>query len=169
MKDRIKLLELKETALEISEASFLEKEKDLQQKIEELEKRLEVLDQDTENPQVSTTENSNPTIISDDAIKPEINKTEDQEIFFLIDVVMMPIQHPRTQLTMSDLVVAPQHDYYALTRHAQEQVPKFFRKYITPNEPPKKNVVLTVGSLHQVYSSGLRGAAIAWHDEFAPL
>ncbi|KAI3689489.1 hypothetical protein L2E82_47448 [Cichorium intybus] len=81
MKDRIKLLELKETALEISEASFLEKEKDLQQKIEELEKRLEVLDQDTENPQVSTTENSNPTIISDDAIKPEINKTEDQEIF----------------------------------------------------------------------------------------
>ncbi|KAI3740206.1 hypothetical protein L2E82_30630 [Cichorium intybus] len=81
MKDRIKLLELKETALEISEASFLEKEKDLQQKIEELEKRLEVLDQDTENPQVSTTENSNPTIISDDAIKPVINKTEDQEIF----------------------------------------------------------------------------------------
>ncbi|KAI3740767.1 hypothetical protein L2E82_31240 [Cichorium intybus] len=74
-------IKLKETALEISEASFLEKEKNLQQKIEELERRLEVLDQDTENPQISTTENSNPTIISDDAIKPEINKTEDQEIF----------------------------------------------------------------------------------------
>ncbi|KAI3501265.1 hypothetical protein L1887_29129 [Cichorium endivia] len=85
MKDRIKLLEaqikLKETALEISEASFLEKEKDLQQKIEELERRLEVLDQDTENPQVSTAESSNPAIKSDDAIKHEINKTGDQEIF----------------------------------------------------------------------------------------
>ncbi|KAL7611401.1 hypothetical protein Lser_V15G09858 [Lactuca serriola] len=70
MKDKIKLLEgqikLKETALELSEASFLEKEKDLQQKIQELERRLEVLDQD---------------IISDDAIKSEINKTGNQEFF----------------------------------------------------------------------------------------
>ncbi|KAL4561353.1 hypothetical protein LXL04_033518 [Taraxacum kok-saghyz] len=66
-----------------------------------------------------------------------------------------------------DLVIAPQHDYYALTPHAQEQVPKFLRKYITPNEPPNKNMVLTLGSLHQVDSAALRSAAIAWHDEFA--
>lgn len=29
--------------------------------------------------------------------------------------------------------------------------------------------VLTVGALHKVDSSALRAAAIAWHDEFAPL
>ncbi|KAJ0655941.1 putative mitochondrial fission protein ELM1 [Helianthus annuus] len=84
-------------------------------------------------------------------------------------VFVVQIQHPRTQLNRFDLVVAPQHDYYALTAHAQEQVPRLFRKYITPNEPPSKNVVLTVGALHQVDFAALRSAAIAWHDEFAPL
>lgn len=29
--------------------------------------------------------------------------------------------------------------------------------------------VLTIGALHQVDSAALRSAAIAWHDEFAPL
>ncbi|KAI3798362.1 hypothetical protein L1987_33635 [Smallanthus sonchifolius] len=85
------------------------------------------------------------------------------------NVFVVQIQHPRTQLSRFDLVVAPQHDYYALTPHAQEQVPRFFRKYITPDEPPNKNVVLTVGALHQVDFAALRSAAIAWHDEFAPL
>ncbi|KAD7478227.1 hypothetical protein R6Q59_007676 [Mikania micrantha] len=85
------------------------------------------------------------------------------------NVFVVQIQHPRTQLSRFDLVVAPQHDYYALTPHAQEQVPRFFHKYITPNEPPSKNVVLTVGALHQVDFAALRSAAIAWHDEFAPL
>ncbi|KAL9996968.1 putative mitochondrial fission protein ELM1 [Helianthus debilis subsp. tardiflorus] len=85
------------------------------------------------------------------------------------NVFVVQIQHPRTQLNRFDLVVAPQHDYYALTAHAQEQVPRLFRKYITPNEPPSKNVVLTVGALHQVDFAALRSAAIAWHDEFAPL
>ncbi|XP_076906383.1 mitochondrial fission protein ELM1-like [Bidens hawaiensis] len=85
------------------------------------------------------------------------------------NVFVVQIQHPRTQLNRFDLVVAPQHDYYALTAHAQEQVPRLFRKYITPNEPPSKNVVLTVGALHQVDFAALRSAAITWHDEFAPL
>ncbi|MFS8008049.1 putative mitochondrial fission protein ELM1 [Helianthus anomalus] len=46
-------------------------------------------------------------------------------------VFVVQIQHPRTQLNRFDLVVAPQHDYYALTAHAQEQVPRLFRKCIT--------------------------------------
>ncbi|XP_024980744.1 mitochondrial fission protein ELM1 isoform X1 [Cynara cardunculus var. scolymus] len=85
------------------------------------------------------------------------------------NVFVVQIQHPRTQLSRFDLVVAPQHDYFALTPLAQEQVPRFLHKWITPDEPPNKNVVLTVGALHQVDSAALRSAAITWHDEFAPL
>lgn len=40
-----------------------------------------------------------------------------------------------------DMVITPQHDYYPLTPHAQEQVPRLLRKWITPQEPPDKHVV----------------------------
>ncbi|XP_071739241.1 mitochondrial fission protein ELM1-like [Rutidosis leptorrhynchoides] len=85
------------------------------------------------------------------------------------NVFVVQIQYPRTQVSRFDLAVTPQHDYYALTPQTQEQVPKIFREYITPDESPNKNVVLTVGVLHQVDSAALRSAANTWHDEFAPL
>lgn len=62
-------------------------------------------------------------------------------LFLILLTIWFQIQHPRSQLSRFDLVVTPQHDYYALTPQAQEQVPKFLRKYITPDEPPNKNVV----------------------------
>ncbi|KAK1398611.1 mitochondrial fission protein ELM1 [Heracleum sosnowskyi] len=85
------------------------------------------------------------------------------------NVFVVQIQHPRSHLNRFDLVITPQHDYYPLTPSAQEQVPKFLRKWITPREPPDSHVVLTVGALHQVDFSALRSAAVTWHDEFAPL
>lgn len=84
-------------------------------------------------------------------------------------VFVIQIQHPRSHLNRFDLVITPRHDYYPLTPHAQEQVPRFLRRWITPSEPPDKHVVLTVGALHQIDSAALRNAASAWHDQFAPL
>ncbi|KAF7150209.1 hypothetical protein RHSIM_Rhsim02G0146900 [Rhododendron simsii] len=85
------------------------------------------------------------------------------------NVFVVQIQHPRMHLNRFDMVITPHHDYYPLTPHAQEQVPRFLRKWITPHEPPDSNVVLTTGALHQVEAGALRTAASAWHDEFAPL
>lgn len=45
------------------------------------------------------------------------------------------------------MVIAPKHDYYPLTPHAQEQVPRFLRRYITPREPPDEHVVC----IHMIY------------------
>ncbi|OVA10036.1 Uncharacterized protein family UPF0497 [Macleaya cordata] len=84
------------------------------------------------------------------------------------NVFVVQIQHPRTNLSRFDLVIAPRHDYYPLTPQAQEQIPRFLRSWITPREPPNKNV-LTVGALHQADFGALRAAAAAWHDELAPL
>jgi hypothetical protein len=53
----------------------------------------------------------------------------------------MQIQHPRSDLSRFDLVVTPQHDYYPLTPQAQEQVPRFLQRWITPREPPDEHVV----------------------------
>ncbi|RZC78314.1 hypothetical protein C5167_002503 [Papaver somniferum] len=85
------------------------------------------------------------------------------------NVFVVQIQHPRRNLSRFDLVIAPQHDYYPLTPQAQVQIPKFLRKWVTPYEPPTKNVVLTVGALHQADFGALRAAAAAWHDVLAPL
>ncbi|KAK1354562.1 mitochondrial fission protein ELM1 [Heracleum sosnowskyi] len=85
------------------------------------------------------------------------------------NVFVIQIQHPRSSQNRFDLVITPQHDYHPLTASAQEQVPNFIRKWISPREPPDRHVVLTVGALHQVDFASLRTAAIAWHDEFAPL
>ncbi|KAK9279946.1 hypothetical protein L1049_013630 [Liquidambar formosana] len=85
------------------------------------------------------------------------------------NVFVVQIQHPRSQLNRFDMVITPHHDYYPLTPHAQEQVPQFLRRWITPREPPDRHVVLTVGALHQIDSAALRSAASAWHEEFAPL
>ncbi|CAN1251985.1 Mitochondrial fission protein ELM1, partial [Linum perenne] len=79
------------------------------------------------------------------------------------------IQHPRSHLDRFDLVITPHHDYFALTPEGKEQVPKFMRRWITPQEPPDEHVVLTTGALHQIDFSTLRSAASAWHDELAPL
>ncbi|CAA0829223.1 Mitochondrial fission protein ELM1 [Striga hermonthica] len=85
------------------------------------------------------------------------------------NVFVVQIQHPRSRLDRFDMVITPMHDYYPFTPEAQRQVPRLFRKWITPDEPPNERVVLTVGALHHVDSAALRSAAIAWHDEFAPL
>lgn len=39
------------------------------------------------------------------------------------------------------MVITPRHDYYPLTPQAQEQVPWFLRRWITPREHPGRNVV----------------------------
>lgn len=62
------------------------------------------------------------------------------DYFHLFDN-MFQIQHPRSDLNRFDLVITPHHDYYPLTPHAQEQIPWFMRRWITPREPPGKNVV----------------------------
>ncbi|KAF5473897.1 hypothetical protein F2P56_005847 [Juglans regia] len=85
------------------------------------------------------------------------------------NVFVVQIQHPRSHLNRFDLVITPRHDYYPLTPHAQEQIPWFLRRWITPCESPGKNVVLTVGALHQADSAALRSAASTWHDELAPV
>lgn len=85
------------------------------------------------------------------------------------NVFVVQIQHPRSRLDRFDLVVTPQHDYYALTPRGQQEIPRFLRRWVTPREPPGGNVVLTVGALHQVDSVALRIAATTWHDELAPL
>ncbi|OAY68672.1 mitochondrial fission protein ELM1 [Ananas comosus] len=87
----------------------------------------------------------------------------------LENVFVVQIQHPRSRLDRFDLVVTPRHDYYALTASGQQEIPRFFRRWVTPREPPGRNVVLTVGALHQADSAALRIAANAWHDELAPL
>ncbi|KAG0459633.1 hypothetical protein HPP92_022761 [Vanilla planifolia] len=85
------------------------------------------------------------------------------------NVFVIQIQHPRSCLNRFDLVVTPQHDYYALTPQGQQETPRLFRRWITPREPPGKNVVLTLGALHKSDSAALRIAASEWHDELAPL
>ncbi|OMO82381.1 Mitochondrial fission ELM1-like protein [Corchorus capsularis] len=85
------------------------------------------------------------------------------------NVFVVQIQHPRSRLNRFDLVITPNHDYYPLTPHAQKQIPWFLQRWITPREPPGRNVVLTVGALHQADSAALRSAASVWHDELAPL
>ncbi|XP_047316667.1 mitochondrial fission protein ELM1-like [Impatiens glandulifera] len=84
-------------------------------------------------------------------------------------VFVIQIQHPRSHLDRFDMVITPHHDYYPLTPQAQEQVPRFLRRWITPRDPPDNHVVLTLGSLHQIDSTSLRNAAITWHDEFASI
>ncbi|XWS71449.1 hypothetical protein CRYUN_Cryun03dG0138900 [Craigia yunnanensis] len=85
------------------------------------------------------------------------------------NVFVIQIQHPRSQLNRFDLVITTCHDFYPLTPQAQEQVPRFLHRWITPFEPPDRHVVLTLGALHQIDSAALRSAAAAWHDEFASL
>ncbi|KAK1310131.1 hypothetical protein QJS10_CPA08g01399 [Acorus calamus] len=85
------------------------------------------------------------------------------------NVFVVQIQHPRMQLDRFDLVVTPQHDYYSLTPSGQQEIPQFLKRWITPREPPSRNVGLTVGALHQADSVALRVAAARWHDELAPL
>ncbi|XP_043712740.1 mitochondrial fission protein ELM1-like [Telopea speciosissima] len=85
------------------------------------------------------------------------------------NVFVVQIQHPRLHLNRFDLVITPQHDYYPLTPQAQEQIPRFLRRWITPREPPDRHAVLTVGALHQADFAALRSAATTWHDELAPL
>ncbi|RDY11382.1 Mitochondrial fission protein ELM1, partial [Mucuna pruriens] len=85
------------------------------------------------------------------------------------NVFLVQIQHPRFHLNRFDIVITPRHDYYPLTPHAQRQIPWFLRRWVTPWQPPGRNVVLTVGALHQADSSALRVAASAWHDKLATL
>ncbi|KAK2655591.1 hypothetical protein Ddye_008643 [Dipteronia dyeriana] len=85
------------------------------------------------------------------------------------NVFVVQIQHPRSHLNRFDLVITPCHDYYPLTPDAQEHIPWFLRRWITPCEPPDRHVVLTVGALHQADSAALRTAASAWNDKLAVL
>ncbi|KAM0001650.1 putative mitochondrial fission protein ELM1 [Helianthus debilis subsp. tardiflorus] len=84
-------------------------------------------------------------------------------------VFTIQIQHPRSHLSRFDLVISPHHDYYPLTPEGKKQIPWFLRGWITPRQPPRRNVVLTLGALHQVDSDALRCAASVWHDELASL
>ncbi|GAV59452.1 LOW QUALITY PROTEIN: DUF588 domain-containing protein/Mito_fiss_Elm1 domain-containing protein/TPR_2 domain-containing protein/Sel1 domain-containing protein/TPR_11 domain-containing protein/TPR_12 domain-containing protein/Glyco_transf_41 domain-containing protein [Cephalotus follicularis] len=85
------------------------------------------------------------------------------------NVFVVQIQHPRSHLNRFDLVITPRHDYYPLTPQAQEHIPWFIRRWITPCEPPDRHVVLTVGALHQADSVALRSAASVWRDVLSPL
>lgn len=38
-------------------------------------------------------------------------------------------------------MITPRHDYYPLTAKGQQEIPWFFRWWITPRKPPDKSVV----------------------------
>lgn len=82
---------------------------------------------------------------------------------------VVQIQHPRWGLDRFDMVLAPIHDYHILSPTARQEVPKLLLQWITPQQPPDKHVVLTVGALHHADASTLRAAATAWQSELAPL
>uniref|UniRef100_UPI001CB8C29D mitochondrial fission protein ELM1-like n=1 Tax=Erigeron canadensis TaxID=72917 RepID=UPI001CB8C29D len=84
-------------------------------------------------------------------------------------VFTVQIQHPRSHLNRFDLVITPRHDYYPLTPEGKKHIPWFLRGWITPRQPPGRNVVLTLGALHQVDSAALQLAASTWHHELASL
>ncbi|XP_024993865.1 mitochondrial fission protein ELM1-like [Cynara cardunculus var. scolymus] len=84
-------------------------------------------------------------------------------------VFNIQIQHPRSHLNRFDLVISPCHDYYPLTPEGKKHIPWFLRMWITPRQPPGRNVVLTLAALHQVDSAAVQSAASAWHDELASL
>ena len=52
------------------------------------------------------------------------------------------IQHPRSRLNRFDLVITPSHDYYSLTPEGRQQIPWFLQWWITPREPPDRDVVV---------------------------
>nr|XP_043631721.1 mitochondrial fission protein ELM1-like isoform X2 [Erigeron canadensis] len=84
-------------------------------------------------------------------------------------VFTVQIQHPRSHLDRFDLVITPRHDYYPLTPEGKKRIPWFLRGWITPRQPPGRNVVLTLGALHQVDSAALQLATSAWHHKLASL
>ncbi|CAH8343975.1 unnamed protein product [Eruca vesicaria subsp. sativa] len=84
-------------------------------------------------------------------------------------VFVVQVQHPRSRLERFDLVITPRHDYFSLTPEGKRQIPFFLRPWVTPREPPGRNVFLTTGALHNVDSSTLRNAALEWKDEFESL
>ncbi|CAF2358546.1 unnamed protein product [Brassica napus] len=84
-------------------------------------------------------------------------------------VFVVQVQHPRSRLERFDLVITPRHDYFSLTPEGKKQTPFFLRPWVTPREPPGRNVFLTTGALHNVDASTLRNAALEWKDEFASL
>ncbi|KAJ4883384.1 hypothetical protein Rs2_33477 [Raphanus sativus] len=84
-------------------------------------------------------------------------------------VFVVQVQHPRSRLERFDLVITPRHDYFSLTPEGKKQIPFFLRPWVTPREPPGRNVFLTTGALHNVDSSTLRNANLKWKDEFASL
>ncbi|GAU16118.1 hypothetical protein TSUD_339890 [Trifolium subterraneum] len=105
----------------------------------------------------------------DSAVRKICGNSRFQSLNHSIVMFIFQIQHPRFLLNRFDLVITPRHDYYPLTPHAQRQLPWFLRRWVTPWEPPGRNVVLTVGALHQADSAALRVAASAWHNELATL
>ncbi|KAI3723274.1 hypothetical protein L2E82_34745 [Cichorium intybus] len=84
-------------------------------------------------------------------------------------VFTIQIQHPRSHLNKFDLVITPRHDYFPLTPEGKKQIPWFLHGWITPSQPPGKNVILTLGALHQADSTALQHAASTWRDELALL
>ncbi|CAN7069394.1 unnamed protein product [Brassica rapa subsp. trilocularis] len=84
-------------------------------------------------------------------------------------VFVVQVQHPRSRLERFDLVITPRHDYFSLTPEGKKQTPFFLRPWVTPREPPGRNVFLTTGALHNVDASTLSKAALEWKDEFASL
>ncbi|CAM6112683.1 unnamed protein product [Calypogeia fissa] len=82
---------------------------------------------------------------------------------------VIQIQHPRCNLELFDMVITPVHDYHAMSPAARTEVPRVVIPWLTPQQPPNKNVVLTIGALHHADAATLRAAAVTWHDVFAPL
>ncbi|KAM1109168.1 hypothetical protein ACFX15_008285 [Malus domestica] len=90
------------------------------------------------------------------------------------NMFLVQIQHPRSHVDRFDLVIAPRHDYYPLTPHAQKQILDFFGGgSLHVNHRAKvlyyEFQLLTVGALHQADFAALMSAASVWHAELAPL
>jgi mitochondrial fission protein ELM1 len=58
----------------------------------------------------------------------------------------LQIQLPRMRIQQYDMVITPHHDYHALTPAAQQEVPEFLLRWISPWHPPDKHVVSWEGA-----------------------
>jgi hypothetical protein len=58
-----------------------------------------------------------------------------------LGVSQLQIQHPRCSLELFDMVITPIHDYHTMSPAARKEVPRAVIPWLTPQQPPNKNVV----------------------------
>lgn len=81
---------------------------------------------------------------------------------FVCCPLFFQVQHPRSRLERFDLVITPRHDYYSLTPEGKRQIPFFLRPWVTPREPPGRNVVCVFCNVYQKEFDGKELSFSCW-------